>query len=123
MKNKTHNHNGNNLNNEKEKHRLQLFWIGVVDTIVEKCGEFLNVKNGKAKQEGGFHECSLAREGISFQWNCFQGTQEHFWNGFPLICLFSDYLKNKKTLFTWNIFSENMGALPKWLPFNFLVFR
>ena len=55
------------LNNEKEKHRLQLFWIGVVDAIVEKCGEFLNVKNGKAKQEGGFHECSLAREGISFQ--------------------------------------------------------
>ena len=102
MKNKTHNQNQNNLNNEKEKHRLQLFWIGVVDTIVEKCGEFLNVKNGKAKQEGGFHECSLAREGISFQWNCFQRTQEHFLNGFPLICLFSDYLKNKKTLFNLN---------------------
>ena len=81
----------------------------------EKCGEFLNVKNGKAKQEGGFHECSLAREGISFQWNCFQRTQEHFWNGFPLICLFQTIWK-RKNLLTWTKIAENTGALLKWLP-------
>ena len=89
---------------------------------MKKCGEFLNAKNGKAKQEGGFHECSLAREGISFQWNCFQRTQEHFWNGFPLICLFQTIWK-RKNLFSWTKIAENTGPLLKWLPFNLPVFR
>ena len=73
----------------------------------------------------------------------FQRTLEHFWNGVPFICLFSDYSKKdswnswiqpkfplilllfrqfekKWNHFTWSKLSEDTGAICNGFPLNWL---